>query len=61
MCYNKDTIKERGKTKMFTVEVKKDWNSDWTLWGTYRTRNESNEKAMIALQDNVDVYIEEVE
>ena len=45
---------------MFTVEVKKDWYSDWTLWGTFRTRDEANEKAMIALQDNVDVYIEEV-
>ena len=45
---------------MFTVEVRKDWNSDWTLWGTATTRNEANEKAKIALQDNVDVFIEEV-
>ncbi len=45
---------------MFIVEVRKDWNSDWTLWGTFSTRDEANEKAMIALQDNVDVFIEEV-
>ena len=45
---------------MFTIEVRKDWNSDWTLWDTATTRNEANEKAVIALQDNVDVYIEEV-
>lgn len=45
---------------MFTIEVRKDWHSDWTLWGTATTRNEANEKAIIALQDNVDVFIEEV-
>ena len=45
---------------MFTIEVRKDWNSDWTLCGTATTRNEANEKAVIALQDNVDVYIEEI-
>lgn len=45
---------------MFTVEVKKDWTSNWTLWGTYSTRKEANEKAFIALEDNVDVFIEEI-
>lgn len=46
---------------MFTVEIKRDWDSEWELWGTYRTENEANEKALIALVDNVDVYVEEVE
>lgn len=46
---------------MFTVEVKRDWDSDWALWGTYRTRNEANEKARLALLDNVDVFVSEVE
>ena len=45
---------------MFRVEVKKDWNSEWTFWGEYSSRNEANEKAEIALEDNVDVFIEEV-
>lgn len=44
---------------MFTVEVKKTWDSEWELWGAYPTRNEANEKAQIALEDNVDVFVGE--
>jgi hypothetical protein len=53
-------IKKRGKSAMFRVEVKKEWNSEWEFWGAYPTRNEANEKAQIALEDNVDVFIEEI-
>lgn len=45
---------------MFKVEVRKDWHSDWELWGTYSTRNEANEMAIIALEENVDVFVEEI-
>lgn len=45
---------------MFTVEIKKDWSSEWELWGTYPTRDEANEKAQIALEDNADVFVDEV-
>ena len=45
---------------MFTVEIKKDWNSEWELWGTYPTRDEANQKAQIALEDNADVFVDEV-
>lgn len=45
---------------MFKVEVRKNWNSEWELWGTYSTRNEANEMAIIALEENVDVFVEEI-
>lgn len=45
---------------MFTVEVRKNWDSEWELWGTYATRNEANEMAIIALEENVDVFVEEI-
>jgi len=54
------TERNERKIKMFTVEVRKDWHSDWELWGTYSTRNEANEMAIIALEENVDVFVEEI-
>ena len=45
---------------MFRVEVKKDWSSEWEFWGAYPTRNEANEKAKIALEDNVEVFIKKI-
>jgi hypothetical protein len=47
---------------MYQVEVRKDWESDWTLRGcNYPTRNEANEKAQIALDEgNVDVFVSEM-
>lgn len=45
---------------MFTIEVKKTWDSEWELWGIYPTRNEANEKAKIALEDNADVFVDKV-
>lgn len=47
---------------MYQVEVRRDWDSDWTLWGcNYPTRDEANEKAQIALDEgNVDVFVSEM-
>lgn len=59
MCYNKYNKERNEVHKMFTVEVKKTWDSEWELWGTYPSRNEANEKAQIALEDNVDVFVDE--
>lgn len=53
---------KKGVRKMYQVEVRRNWDSDWELWGcNYPTRDEANEKAQIALDEgNVDVFVSEM-